>query len=80
MCYTYDMDERKMTDAEVKEYCERLAEAAASMAIEGITFTEEEEAVFAYMADARMGPEESMQYLRDYLNGKVRPPVPQPAE
>ena len=74
------MSEKEMTGAEAQEYRERLAEAAASMAIEGITFTEEEEAVFAYMAEARMNPEERQRYLDDYLAGKVRPPVPQPAE
>ncbi len=50
------------------------------MAIEGIAFTDEEEAVFAHMADVRMTPEERLRYLDDYLTGRVRPPVPQPAE
>lgn len=74
------MNERKITTAEAQDYRDRLAEAAASMAIEGIVFTDEEEAVFAHMADARMTPEERLRYLDDYLAGKVRPPVPQPAE
>ena len=74
------MKETKITAAEAQDYRDRLEEAAASMAIEGIVFTDEEEAVFAHMADARMTPEERLRYLDDYLAGKVRPPVPQPAE
>ena len=74
------MKETKFTATEAQDYRDRLAEAAASMAIEGIVFTDEEEAVFAHMADARMTPEERLRYLEDYLAGKVRPPVPQPAE
>ena len=74
------MNEMQISTEDAQNYRDRLEEAAASMAIEGIVFTEEEEAVFAHMADARMTPEERLRYLDDYLAGKVRPPVPQPAE
>jgi hypothetical protein len=52
----------------------RMADAAASMAMDGVDVTAEEEALFAYLTQLRMSSAERLRYVEAYLAGKVCPP------
>lgn len=69
-----------LTNSDKTALRERWKEVQASMAIEGIHYTDEEKALFEFMIEQGMSEQESSQYLEDYFDGKVQPPKPQAAE
>lgn len=74
------MGKQKLVFAEVATARERLEDAIANQAIEGIEHAPEELAVFRYMIESGMSPSEQERYLADYLSGEVTPPALEPAE
>lgn len=58
MCYTEPM--KYLTEAELAEAKQNLAEARASLACEGMYFTEKEEALFRQFAEERLPHDECL--------------------
>lgn len=62
-----------------QELHQRWLETKANFAVEGIEFTDEEQAVFAHVIEQGMDEDQSAKYMAAYLAGKVAPPNHDPA-
>ena len=70
----------KMTEKEKAELKHRYAEGIANNAVEGITFTNEDNALFDYMIEQGMDEKQRRETINKYLAGQFTVPGSQAAE